>query len=244
MHLCYFPWCILLFILICFFCVCLLEWQRDLKSETLVAIFLRLFTLGRSIVPMYEMEIITVMSTCLPEFHAAGSQKIKHMECALWMLTCFTNTRQLLLLSLFSATEIHFNSSTHSSMPTKSWLGSILSYFRRKMTQNVCVLPSLHYYSNDIYSVPWFQQASSYLQFFTCPSNTKFKSAAETTWSRCKALNPESQVYCRNKNPECVLPSPWGLSQQFCLWSNLRTSKEKHLMQEPASCPHLSFSSA
>lgn len=50
---------------------------------TITSIFLRVFPLGRLNVSIYEMEIITVTFTCLPEFSAVGSQKIEHMECAL-----------------------------------------------------------------------------------------------------------------------------------------------------------------
>ena len=110
-------------------------------------------------VPTYDTEAITIRFTCLPEFSVVGLQQIKFMECALWALNCFAKKRHLLLLWLFSATQLHSSSYTHSSPPMKSSLGSILSCLARKRMQNFYALSSFHYYANGIYLVTCFQQA-------------------------------------------------------------------------------------
>lgn len=134
-----------------------------MKAEDLPSYFFSgLSSEGRLIASTYDMETITITFSYLPEFSAGGSQKIKPMECAFWVLNWLLNERQLMPL-LFSANQLHCNSSAQSSVSTESSSGSMLSYFIGKRIQNVDTLPSFHYYSNGVYLVPCFQQALSHL---------------------------------------------------------------------------------
>lgn len=134
----------------------------------------------------------------------------------------------------------------HSTIPVKSLIGSILSYFARKMIQNFYVLPSFHCYSNGIYLVPCFQHGLSYLQFFMCLSKTKLK---VSSWSHMK---PQQGTVCRpgslgkagalweKESRICALFSLGSFSAVVLLLKQLGSPKRKTL-HAVASLPPPSF---
>lgn len=132
----------------------------------------------------------------------------------------------------------------HSTIPVKSLIGSILSYFARKMIQNFYVLPSFHCYSNGIYLVPCFQHGLSYLQFFMCLSKTKLK---VSSWSHMK---PQQGTVCRpgslgkagalweKESRICALFSLGSFSAVVLLLKQLGSPKRKTLHAVASLPPH------